>query len=183
MIELAYVDLLPILEVVAGLAIRSEPPFVLVLVASEASRRQPEERPIQILRLDGRAFWRRDVRSSVALITSKPGVFSFQQVPSFFVIERLRVPLDEREIFAIVLGVASRALLTRTGWNVIGRVQTAVRGKPSSDFRMTLETLQCSLPAKLMATGAIRGSVQRLVRTRKRARRDLGSCRKRQEAN
>lgn len=183
MIELADVDLLPVLEVVAGLAIRPEPSFVLVLVASEASRRQPEERPIQILRLDRRTFRRRDVRGVVALVASKPGMLTFQQVPGFFVIERLRVPLDEREILAIVFGVASRALLTRTGWNVIGRVQTAVRGKPSCDFRMTLETLQRSLPAELMATGAIRGSVQRLVRTRKRARRDLGSCRKRQKAN
>ncbi len=45
-IELADVDLLPILEVVARLAGGSEPPFVLVLVASEASGGKPHERPI-----------------------------------------------------------------------------------------------------------------------------------------
>ena len=38
-IELAHVDRLPVHEVVAGLAVRTEAPFVLVLVAGKATRR------------------------------------------------------------------------------------------------------------------------------------------------
>lgn len=101
----------------------------------------------------------------MTLVARKTGVFTFQQVSSFFVIERLRIPLDERKIFAIMLGVTSGALLTRSRWDVVGRVQAAVRRQPSGDFRMAFKALQRSLSTELVAAGAIRGTAQRLMWT------------------
>ncbi len=91
----------------------------------------------------------------MALVARKTGVLTFQQVSSFFVIERLGIPFDQRKILAIVLGVTSRALLTRSWGDVVGRMQAPVRRKPPGNFCMALETLQRSLPAKLVATGTI----------------------------
>ncbi len=101
----------------------------------------------------------------MALVARKASVLAFQRVSGFFVIERLGVPLDQREIFAIVLGVTSSALLTRSWRDVVGRMQAPVRRQTTGNFCMALETLQRSLAAELMATSAVRGSVQRLVRS------------------
>ena len=102
----------------------------------------------------------------MTLVARKTGVFTFQQVSSFFVIERFRIPLDEREILAIVFGVTSRALLTRSWRDVVGRMQAAVRRQTTGNFCMALKTLQRSLASELVAAGAIRGSVERLMGTR-----------------
>ncbi len=110
-IELAHVHRFPILEVVAGLAIRSEASLVLILVASQAGRRKAQECPVQIFDLDRRAFLRRNVRRSVALIAGESSVLAFQQISRVFVVEGLRVPFNKRKIFAVVLGVATRTLL------------------------------------------------------------------------
>ncbi len=80
-------------------------------MASETSRGEPEEGAIQIFRLDRSAFLWRDVGRIVTFVASETGVLAFQKIAGFLVIERLRIPLDEREILAIVLGVASGALL------------------------------------------------------------------------
>ena len=51
------------------------------------------------------------MRSVMALVTGQPGMLTLEGVSRFFVIEALEIPLDQREVFAIVLGVAARALL------------------------------------------------------------------------
>ena len=38
-------------------------------------------------------------------------MLAFEGISCFFVIEALDIPLDQREIFAIVLGVTARAFL------------------------------------------------------------------------
>ncbi len=107
-----------------------------------------------------------DAGRIVAFIAGQAGVLAFQQVSRFFVIEGFDVPLDQREILAVVLGVAAGAFLAGTGGNVIGGVQTPVGGKPGRDLGVTVQTLQRRLPAELVATGAVGGAVQRLVRPR-----------------
>ena len=49
-------------------------------------------------------------------------MLAFQQVSRFFVIESLDVPLDQREVFPVVLRVASGAFLAGAGKNVVGGV-------------------------------------------------------------
>ena len=67
-----------------------------------------------------------------------------------------RVPLDQRKIFSVVLGVAAGALLARAGGNVVGGVQASTRRKARRDFGVAVQTFQRSLSAKLVATGAVR---------------------------
>lgn len=169
-IEFADSHRLPVLKIVARLTGRSEAAFVFVLVTRQAGAREAEERPIRILDLDRRALLRRNVRRTVALVASKTGVLAFQQISSLFVIEGFGIPLDEREIFAIVLGVTAGAFLARTRRNVVGSVQASARRKPASDFGMAIQALQRGLSAKLVATRTICGTVQRLVRPGKRPR-------------
>src|SRR5579863_2068762 len=72
-----------------------------------------------------------------------------------------------------MLGVAARALLTGTGGNVVGGVQTFVGGKPGRNLGVTVVTIESRLPAKLVATGTIRGTVEGLMRAGQRAGRNL----------
>src|ERR1700686_1160438 len=148
---------------------------MLVFVAGDAAGRKAKVSSGRIFYLDRGAFLGRDVRRVVTLITSQAGVLAFEQVAGLLVIEGLEVPLDQRKVFAIVLGVAAGAFLTGTGWNVIGGVKTFAGSETGRDLGMTVETLQCCLAAELVATGAVGGSVQGLVRARQWSRRNLRS--------
>lgn len=108
---LADVDRLPVHEIVALLASGSQTAFVLVFMASNATRRESEVGPARVLDLDGRAFLRRNMRRIVAFITGQARVLAFEQISRVIVIERPDVPLDERKVFAVMLRVTSRALL------------------------------------------------------------------------
>ena len=88
-------------------------------------------------------------------------------------IERFRVPFDQRKVFAIVLRMTAGAFLARSGRQVVTSVQAPAGQESRRDFSMTLETPQRCLPTELVTTGAVRGSVQRLVWTRERPRRNL----------
>ena len=145
---------------------------MLILVASDATGRQAEVSPVQIFDLDGRAFLRRDVRRVVALVARQAGVLAFEQISGVFVIEGLDVPLDQREVFSVVLGVAAGAFLAGAGRNVVGGVQALAGREPGRDLGVTVQTFQRRLPAELVATGAVGRSVQGLVRPRERAGRN-----------
>ena len=116
----------------------------------------------------------------MAASASYSGVFAFKDISGELVIEGLGVPFDEREILAIVLGVAARALVARSARKVVGSVESLASGQSSLDFSVAFETLQSGRGAQLVASRAIRGTVQRLVSPRKRAGRDLRP-RRRQE--
>ena len=110
----------------------------------------------------------------VALVAGKSGVFSLKQVSGFLVVEGLDVPLDQGEVFAVVLGVAAGALLARSGREIVGCVQPLMGRKPRCDLGVTLQTLKSSLPSKLVTARAVCGSVERLVGPGKRSGRNLG---------
>jgi len=79
------------------------------------------------------------------------------------VVEGLDVPLDEREIFAVVLGVTPGALLTGIGGDVVGCVQAAARAEAGGDFGVTRDALEDGVSAKGMATGAVGSSIESLM--------------------
>ena len=100
-------------------------------------------------------------------------MLALKGVPRVLVVERLDVPFDQREIFAIMFGMAAGAFLTGTRRDVVGRMQATSRRKARRDFRVTFEALQRSLSAEFVTAGTIRRSIQRLVRTGKRSGRNL----------
>lgn len=112
----------------------------------------------------------------MAAIAGESSMLSFQRVPGLLVIKRPRIPLDQREVLAVVLRVAARALLARTGRDVISGVEALSIRHSGCDLAMTVKTFELRLASQLMASGAISRSIQGLVRPGKRARRDLRPC-------
>lgn len=82
-------------------------------------------------------------------------MLAFQHITGQLVIETFRVPFNQRKIFPVVVGVATRALLARSRLDVVGRMQPFVRGDAVGNFRMTFQALECSFASELMAGGAI----------------------------
>ena len=110
-IELTHVDRLPIDEVVAGSAILAQPPLVLILVASDASGGKAEIGSAGVFDLDRGAFLGRNVRGIMALGALQPCMLALENVPGLFVIKGFDIPLNQWEIFTVVLGMAAGALL------------------------------------------------------------------------
>ena len=105
-------------------------------------------------------------------------MFAFQRVTGFLVVKSLDVPFDQRKIQTIVLGVTPGAFLARTTRNAIRRMQPFMCVESCSDLAMAVETFQRGLTAKLVATGALCTTVEGLMRSRQRSRRNLRASRR-----
>ena len=114
----------------------------------------------------------------VAPVAGQAGMLSGQGVSSLAMIEsgRRRRPLDQREVFPVVLGVAARAFLTGPRSEIVRRVQSAMRRHPGSDFGVALQALQLQLTTELVAGRAMCCSFESLVRARQGAGRNLRPC-------
>lgn len=174
MVELPDVERLPVLIVVALQAVRTQPAFVLILVAGHARGGQAQIAPVKVLVLDRSPLLRTHVQGAVAAAASEAGVLAFQHVTGIFVIEGLDVPFDQGKVFAVVFRMAARTFLAGTQRNVKCGVQAAVGRKANADLGMTLQALHRCLAAELVALGAIDGPVERLVRAGEGPGRNLG---------
>lgn len=121
-IELPDIDLFPVHEVVAGLAVRPQASLVLILMTRGACRRKSQVGFTQIFFSNERPILRWNVGRIVAPAAGQSGVLAFQQISRFFVIESLRIPLHQREILTVVFRVTARAFLARAKGNVVGGV-------------------------------------------------------------
>ena len=139
--RLADVDRLPVHEIVALQAIRTQATFVLICVAGGAGGRHTEIGSAQVFDFDGLAFLGRNVGRIVAFVAGQASMLAFEEVSRFLVIEGFDIPLDQREIFPVVLRVAAGAFLAGTLGDVIGGVQAFVSRKPSRYFGVTGKTL------------------------------------------
>jgi hypothetical protein len=103
---------LPIHEVVAGLAFISELALVWIFMASNAVLWQTEKRLRNILHLDERALIGNHVPGHVALLAENVGMLAFQLVARLQVIKLIlrRLPVDQVEVFAVVLQMAADAV-------------------------------------------------------------------------
>ena len=159
-IELGRVDLLPVDEVMAGLAVRTKSTLVEILVAGNASGRQAEIRAVQVFLFDRGPFLRGDVRGIMALIAFQTGVLAFKNVSSFLVVEGLGIPLDKGKVFAVVVGMAAGAFLTGALRDVIGCVKSSMGRQAAGDFRVAFQAFERRLAAEFVTDGAVGGSVQ-----------------------
>lgn len=177
MIELPDIEAFPVSVVVALQTVLPKPSFVVVLMACGASLREAKESPIEILDFDGGTIGLRHMVSAMASIAREAYVFSFQCVTGQLVIEGLGIPLDQRKVLAVVIGVAARTLLTGTGLDVVGGMQAFVGTDTGSYLGVAVETLERWLSCRQPMTGrAIRSSVKRLMRTGQRSGRNLSVC-------
>lgn len=174
----------PVAEAVALLAILPQPALVLVLVAGYAGARHAQVCPVEVLNGDCRALAGRDVRCIVTACARQSRVLAFQHVTGFAVVKGCwrRLPADKREIFAMVLRVAAGALLLAGADRAKRRVQPAFGRYSPPDVGVAFQAFETGCPRRqLVATGAVGGAGKRLVRARKRARRNLPpACRRQQ---
>lgn len=148
-------------------------------MTSGTSRGKSQVGTAQVLDFDGGALLRENPRRCVAAIAGQPEVLAFQNVSCLLVIEGFDVPLDEGEIFAVVVGVTTGALLAGPGRDVIGSVQAPVSVQPGGDLGVAFQALERRLAAEFVATAAVGVSVQKLVRA---GQRSGGNLRARAEA-
>lgn len=110
----------------------------------------------------------------MTFLTSQTDVVAFEDISRLPMVKCLWIPLDDGEGLAVVLGVATHALFARVWVEVIGGVQSLSIDKTGSDLGVAIQTLEVGLAcSEPVTSGAVRGAVQRLMRTGKRARRDL----------
>lgn len=113
--RLVMVDLVrrfPVREIVALQARLAQLSFVGVRVACHALLRKTQEGVVQVFHFDQRAHGGADSRRRVALAAFDLRVLAFERVARLLVVEFLqrRDPVNQREILAVVLGMAFRAL-------------------------------------------------------------------------
>lgn len=101
-------------------------------------------------------------------------------------VESACIPLDQREILAIVFRVTPYTFLTGVRVQVITGVQPSSRRDTGCDFAVAIDTLKRGLAAtQFMTGGTVARAIERLVGTRKSTGRDLcyRTTRKPQEQN
>lgn len=122
-VEPTDADGFPTVVVVTLQTVGTKLPLVWVLMAGGATRGNSQKCLAEIFDLDGGALVLANMFWTVTLRTGQAGMLAFESVSGFPVIEGLEVPLNQAEAFAVMLGVASRALQACARGDVEGRVQ------------------------------------------------------------
>ena len=163
-------NVFPLVEIVAGLALGAEASLVKILMTGCAGLGDADESPVEIFHLDQPPFIGGDVLRRMALLTLDPGVLSFQHVARLFMIEGLGFELRNREVDAIVVGVALGAFLAGAGRETVGEMQTLVSRQPRCDLGMTFQAFEGSFSARqLVACDTARRAFKIFMRTSERA--------------
>ncbi len=167
---------LPVVEVVALGAIRTQPSLMGILVAARASPRETYKTPSQVLHLDQGSLACGNVLRAMALPAFEAGVLSFQRIPRLFMIEALRVPLDDGEVEPVVVGVAPGALLAGSRAKAIGEMQASMSGESGSNLGVAFQAFEGSFSARqLVAGGTVRSALEVCVCASQRPRGNLRS--------
>jgi len=162
-IKLGHVDRLPVGEVVALDTIRAQSSLVRILVTSGAGLRYAQKAARQVLHLDRGALRGGDVVGAMAASARHAGMLALENVAGEFVIEGFGIPLDERKILSVMLGVATGTLFARSLRDVIGSVQTLVRGHARPNFSVAFDALQSGSGAEFMTSGTAGCAGKRLM--------------------
>jgi len=102
-------------------------------------------------------------------------VLAFEGVSGFPVIEGFDVPLDQDEVFSVMLGVAGRAFQACARSDVEGSVQPFSSADARSNFRVALQARKCRFSGgNLVAGSAVGHATEGAMSARQRTRRNLG---------
>lgn len=159
--------ILPAQGVVAVSAILGKLPAVLVLVAIAAFRRQSQPCPVQILHHDSLGTVGIHARWLVTGSAGERCMFSFQRItgPTMIEFRDRCVPAHQREILAVVFGMAIGAYMPRPVSPDQGWMEPSPLVQPAADFLMAIQTFKGWRSfGQVVALGAIRRTVQEVVR-------------------
>jgi hypothetical protein len=159
----------PIGRVMALRAGGPEAALVLVLVASHALRRKAEVAMTQVLLLQESAGRCGNILRLVARTACHADVLPIQGESGLGVIESLRrrIPVQHREILAVVVGMAFYASFTGSAFIRKSAVQPAMLLQLRGNLAVAFGTAERSLAHRLgMALGAVSRSLQIVMWTR-----------------
>ena len=149
---------LPIVHVMAALAVLSKLALVRINVAREAILRKAEKRLADVFVFDCRAVLTAHVFRRVALSARDACVLALQGVAGQLVVELFlrRLPVNQGKIDAIVFQVAAHAVFAAGIFNPEPRVISSVCGKMLRDLFVAVEALKCrSAGTELVAGRAL----------------------------
>jgi hypothetical protein len=180
-IEVLAIDscCLPVSGRVAFCAIRSQATLVMVHMARDAIWHQTEPCAVEILAAEQRASLRGNMLRAVAGTTTHAYMLAVEQVARFHMVESFRrgIPVQHLEIDSIVVRVTLHTCCARRAGRWEAGMKSLVLLKLAPDLAVTIHAPERPAAGRnLMALDAIRCPVQALMRTCKRARRNLGLC-------
>ena len=144
----------PAFHVMALGAFNAQLALVRIGMAGNAVRWLSKEGFVQILHFDQGAIRRNHVRRSVAFFAGQIGVFAFELIarqPMFELLFR-RFPMNEIEVFPIVLQVAAYAVLAIRILHLHLEVIAVLGGEILGDFLVAFQTfIRGSAGAELVA--------------------------------
>lgn len=157
----------PIREVMTLQATVSELTFVHIFMARYATLRQPKEGLRKIFHFDECAILGIHVSRNVAFLARNARVLSFQVIARQTMIKLFlrRLPVDETEIHAVVIEMASHAVLAVRVTHSEPGVIPMIRSKPLRDLFVAVEALErgCAR-SELMAACTLSRACQGLMR-------------------
>jgi len=169
-------DRLPAENVMAFLAVGAELAGVWIFVARQAGRVHSFEGPVEIANHDPFVVGHRDVFGIVTRSALQTGVAPFQDVSCLAVVKLIfgSVPLEDAEVLAVVLGMASRAIVVAFGTVNHASMHAFVRSHQRQNLAVAIHALELFPPrAERMTAGALERSIQRVMGSRERAGRNL----------
>ena len=161
---------------VARRAVRAQLPVVLVCMAALAIGRKTKISMVQVLHRNARARGGRNVCGFVAVVAPDGRVTPGKREARLAVVHGLavRLPANQREVGAIVLGVAGGAILSRCVRREPYSVHAASLRHSLPNLRMAIEASKLDLPTpKCVAFRATQRTRKRFVRLRQGSWRDL----------
>ena len=170
-------DVLPSGHHVAAIAGGPQLALMLVLMAGGAIAAQAQIGTLHVLEQDGAPGSGRDVFRIVALGALEPRVAALQGVAGFPMIELIEahVPANGDEILAVMIGVALDALRVRRSLLQQRRMEATIFGNAPADFGVAGEAAKLPFAAPAhVATGAVSGTVECVMRLGQSAGRELG---------
>ena len=163
-------DIFPVREVVAGNAIRPEASAMWIFVAGGTGFGDANKTVVEVFDFDQCALSGGNMFRSMALLALHTRMLALERVARLFVVEGLRVPLDQREVEPVMIGVALRALLAGARPDSIREVQSLASRKPLCNFPVAVKALENRLSAQFVAGRATRRAFQILVSAGQSAR-------------
>ena len=166
---------LPSVGRVAARAGRAELSTVFVGVATRTIPREPQERVVQVLDLNGGARSGRNFRRLVTRCAGDADMLARKRETRLGMVQALAagLPADEWKVSAVVIGMAGGTGLSVLVGGGPHRVHAPPVGQPLADLGVAGEALQLAASADLVTLRAVQRTTQRLVRPRQRSRRNL----------
>jgi len=118
----------------------------------------------------------------MAFFALHASMLPFEGIARLLMIEGLGIPLDERKVEAVVIGVALRAFLAGACPDAKREVQAFVSRKAGGNFGVAIEALENRLAAQLVAGRTASSAFKVLVSASKGSRRNLGANGSRQKS-